>query len=189
MTLKEKSKATKNKILESAISIFSIKDYEKTDINEICEKAHISKGAFYYHFNSKQDLLLVLLNQWMGSIGDILDKADKESKDLTSTLINLPNKLKSAFTKDLNQITIFLQFYIKGISDPALKDTVKASYENFLDFFSGIINKSGAKKFNPRKTSRILFALTIGLLTQGLIDPEGEDWENFARECIEFLVT
>ncbi|MCL6086903.1 MAG: TetR/AcrR family transcriptional regulator [Actinobacteria bacterium] len=188
MTLEEKSRTTRNRILESAISIFSEKDYEKTDIDEICEKANVTKGAFYYHFNTKQDLLLVLLNQWMESIGSILDEADRQSKDLASALINIPDKLISEFTKDINKIAVFLQFYIKGISDPALKDTIKTSYEDFLVFFSAVIKKSGIKKFTPRKTSRILFALIIGLLTQGLIDPEGEDWANFAKEILKLFL-
>ncbi|MCL4415078.1 MAG: TetR/AcrR family transcriptional regulator [Actinobacteria bacterium] len=192
MNIDEKSRETKNKILEAAMLCFSSKDYELTGVDEICEKAGITKGAFYYHFNAKQDLLLELLNQWMQKIGNILESAKQESKDFNSIFINLPHKIRPYFEKEINQISIFLKFFIKGISDPLMGNLVKQSYKDYLDFFSGIIQEGMEadvlKKYDPRKASRILFALTVGLLIQGLIDPEGEDWESFAKECIMFFL-
>lgn len=192
MHIEEKSRETKNKILKAAMDCFSSKDYELTGVDEICERAGITKGAFYYHFNTKQDLLLELLNQWMEKIGNILGSAKQESKDFTSIFVDLPHKIRPFFEKEINQISIFLKFYIKGISDPSMNSLVKESYKGYLDFFSGILQEgmdTGVlKKYDPKKASRILFALTIGLLIQGLIDPVGEDWESFAKECIMFFL-
>lgn len=192
MQTEDKSRETKNKILKAAMDCFSSKDYELTGVDEICEKAGITKGGFYYHFNTKQDLLLELLNQWMEKIANILESAKKDSGDFASMLVSIPHKIKPHFEKDIKQISIFLQFYVKGISDPSMSGLVKSSYKSYLDFFSGIIQQgidAGImRKYNPVKISRILFALTIGLLMQGLIDPDGEDWESFARECIMFFI-
>ncbi len=48
-------------------------------------------------------------------------------------------------------------------------------------------NNKYIRKINPRFTARLLFALTIGLLIQGLIDPEGENWEAFAIDCLKLI--
>ncbi|MHB1375894.1 MAG: TetR/AcrR family transcriptional regulator [Candidatus Humimicrobiaceae bacterium] len=191
MKVDEKSKDTKNKILEAAMDCFSFKDYELTSVDEICIKASITKGAFYCHFNTKQDLLLELLNQWMQKINNFMESAKQESKDFTSTLLELPHRIRPLFEKDLNQISIFLKFFIKSISDPSKSILVNKSYYKYIDFFADILKegmeKGVFKKYNPKKASRILFSITVGLLIQGLIDPEGEDWENFAEECLMFL--
>ncbi|MCL4377837.1 MAG: TetR/AcrR family transcriptional regulator [Actinobacteria bacterium] len=192
MKLEEKSKETKNAILDAAIIIFSTKNYEQTGVDEICDKAGITKGAFYHHFNSKQDLLLELLNQWMERIGQLLEETSQQSGDFSQILINLPGKIKPIFINELNQISIFLQFYIKGIFDPGTSEIIKTSYNDYLDFFSGIFEK-GVKqgiinKVDTKKMARILFALTVGLLIQGFIDPDGEDWEKLAIECIKYFV-
>jgi len=191
LTQEEKGKETKLNILKSALECFSKKGYEETQVDEICQQAGVTKGAFYYHFATKQDILLLLLNQWMEKIGNLLNDAKLESNDLLSAIINLPKKVKPVFLEDLNQIVIFLEFYIKGINNPNLKEVVSKSYKDYLDFFSEIIKEGIAKGYirntNPRTTARLLFALTIGLLIQGLIDPEGEDWEAFAIDCLKLL--
>ena len=136
--------------------------------------------------------LIELLNQWMERIGQLLEDTTHESGDYSQILINFPKKIKHVFVGELNQISIFLQFYIKGIFDPAIKDIIKTSYMNYLDFFSGIFEKGIQQgiigETDTKKMARILFSLTIGLLIQGFIDPQGEDWEKMAMECIKYFV-
>jgi len=47
---------TKNELVECAIKLIKEKGYDTTTIDEICEVAGITKGTFYYHFKSKEEL-------------------------------------------------------------------------------------------------------------------------------------
>ncbi|MCC8057491.1 TetR family transcriptional regulator [Cloacibacillus sp.] len=58
---KEEAFRTRKRILDSALDIFSAKNYANTSIVEIAEHAGFSKGAFYWHFKNKSDLLFQLL--------------------------------------------------------------------------------------------------------------------------------
>jgi len=48
---------TKEKIYNSAMIKFTEKGLERTTIHEICKDAEVSIGSFYYHFNSKEDII------------------------------------------------------------------------------------------------------------------------------------
>lgn len=50
-------KDTKQEIIEIAIKLFNEKGFSKVSVNEIIDKVGISKRTFYYHFNSKEDIL------------------------------------------------------------------------------------------------------------------------------------
>jgi AcrR family transcriptional regulator len=55
---KEEKRAVKrNEILDAAQQLIYTKGYELMSIQDILDTLHISKGAFYHYFNSKQDLL------------------------------------------------------------------------------------------------------------------------------------
>lgn len=47
---------SREKILQSAIDLFSRHGYEKTGIDAIMQKAEMTRGAFYAHFSSKSEL-------------------------------------------------------------------------------------------------------------------------------------
>lgn len=49
---------TKDNLCEVAISMFKEIGYEKVSINMICKQLKVTRGSFYHHFNSKNELLL-----------------------------------------------------------------------------------------------------------------------------------
>lgn len=48
----------RERILETAYRLFQEKGYDHVTINEICEHCQLTKTAFYYHFDSKESLLM-----------------------------------------------------------------------------------------------------------------------------------
>ena len=51
----------KEKILLSAEKLFARNGYESTSVNAIIEDAGVSKGAFYHHFTTKDDLISAII--------------------------------------------------------------------------------------------------------------------------------
>ena len=58
---KKEALETRANILESALDILSVKNFANTSVTEISKRAGLTKGAFYWHFRNKSDLLLQLV--------------------------------------------------------------------------------------------------------------------------------
>lgn len=52
-------------ILQTTEHLLTTYSYEKLSISEICEKAGVSKGGFYHHFSSKDEIIAILIGQQM----------------------------------------------------------------------------------------------------------------------------
>jgi TetR/AcrR family transcriptional repressor of nem operon len=52
----------KEKLIEAALALMAEKDYMVTTVDEICEKAGVSKGSFYHFFETKEDLGLAAMS-------------------------------------------------------------------------------------------------------------------------------
>lgn len=63
---KEEAEKTRSRILASALSLFVKKGYEHTTFTNIASRLKMTKGAVYWHFASKADLLEALLGEAMG---------------------------------------------------------------------------------------------------------------------------
>ena len=59
-----KDKDTRYRILNAAINIFSQKGYHNTRVDDIVEAAETSKGGVYFHFPSKLDIFLGLVDEF-----------------------------------------------------------------------------------------------------------------------------
>jgi AcrR family transcriptional regulator len=56
----EASASTRERILDVALDLFTDQGFDGTSMREIAERLNISKPAIYYHFASKEDILMAL---------------------------------------------------------------------------------------------------------------------------------
>lgn len=59
---KEDAQKTRKRILASALSLFVKKGYEHTTFTDIAARLKMTKGAVYWHFDSKEKLLVALVD-------------------------------------------------------------------------------------------------------------------------------
>ena len=60
MRVVKSAEIRKQEVLECAMRLFATQGYEQTSINQIIAELGISKGAFYHHYESKEDLIEAL---------------------------------------------------------------------------------------------------------------------------------
>jgi TetR/AcrR family transcriptional regulator, transcriptional repressor for nem operon len=53
---------SKERILTASKELFLARGYAATTVDAICEKAELTKGSFYYSFDSKEDLGIAVLD-------------------------------------------------------------------------------------------------------------------------------
>lgn len=73
---------TRAKILESALDIFSEKSFSNASLTEIAANVGLTKGALYWHFKNKNDLLLQLMKEIC-----------KHGEDKVKNLFNTPDSV------------------------------------------------------------------------------------------------
>ena len=87
----KKTKNTKELILRVSYELFSTKGYDNTPISLILEKAGISKGGFYHHFKSKEEILDLLAKTQVDAVLEIIhqiaDEKDKPALEKFNQLI------------------------------------------------------------------------------------------------------
>ncbi|MCY3797993.1 MAG: TetR/AcrR family transcriptional regulator [Chloroflexota bacterium] len=71
------SRSTRERILDSAMNIFSAKGFHDTKLDEIVAEASISKGSIYFHFPNKERLFIALVDQF----ADVIERRAREAID------------------------------------------------------------------------------------------------------------
>ncbi|MGV0643017.1 ScbR family autoregulator-binding transcription factor [Mycolicibacterium sp. XJ879] len=63
MVRQARSEATRQRIIASAVQLFNEVGYDSTALGDIIEHAGLTKGALYYHFDSKQSLATAIIEE------------------------------------------------------------------------------------------------------------------------------
>lgn len=93
---REEAFETRTKILESALDTMSEKPFSQVSMNEIAQKIDLSKGAVYWHFRDRNDLLLNLVENLCNRAGEEFGFCAEEPPET-------PEKIRSYFEGKLKQ--------------------------------------------------------------------------------------
>jgi TetR/AcrR family transcriptional repressor of nem operon len=71
----KKPSSTREKLLGAAFSLIRAKGYSATSVDDLCAAAGVTKGAFFHHFKSKDDLAVAAANRWSDTTGALFAAA------------------------------------------------------------------------------------------------------------------
>lgn len=63
------------KLLDAALSVIRSKGYSATTVDELCTAAGVTKGAFFHHFKSKDELAVAAADYWSEMTGALFAQA------------------------------------------------------------------------------------------------------------------
>ncbi len=66
---------SKSKLLDAGVQVIRTKGYTATTVDDICAVAGVTKGSFFHHFKSKEDMTLVAVAHWNSTTGDLFERA------------------------------------------------------------------------------------------------------------------
>ncbi|MGH3758274.1 ScbR family autoregulator-binding transcription factor [Actinophytocola sp.] len=69
MARQDRAERTRNTILDAAAAVFDERGFAGASLSEILAKAGVTKGALYFHFSSKEELAMALIEeQWKAEL-------------------------------------------------------------------------------------------------------------------------
>jgi TetR/AcrR family transcriptional regulator, transcriptional repressor for nem operon len=66
---------SKTKLLDAALQVIRTKGYSATTVDDICNAAGVTKGSFFHHFTSKEELAIEATRHWNTLTGDLFANA------------------------------------------------------------------------------------------------------------------
>jgi len=187
-----RSEETRIHILAAASRLFSESGYNAAGVAELCKAAGVSKGAFYYHFPSKQALFLALLETWLSGLDAAFEKISHESQSVPQAIQAMAQMAGNVLESSDASLSIILEFWIQAYRDPKIWEAAIAPYRRYQDYFTSLLEKGmqegSLHPADPKIAARVTVSLGLGLLLQALIDTESTQWEAVVRQCVDLLL-
>ncbi len=152
--------AGKNKILNSALTLFSDQGFHQTSVDQIAQHAGVSKGLTYNYFESKEALLAAIMDR----AGERMSNVAGGKNPQGGYQIALRDFL-ARLRKMLKEDQLLLRFQLSLLFDPSLqpivRDALRTRADDLMDATVALIKSSGAK--SPDHHARHLIAEIDGL--------------------------
>lgn len=159
----------KKLIKDTALELFAANGFHSTSINQIAQKANISKGLTYNYFKSKNDILIEIIEDGFNEISDIWDPnhdgiiTDEEFAEFIDQVFTI-------FKSNLNHWKLFFSLMLQ----PAVLDNFNSTYMEIvapmLQTMQEYIAAKGSD--NPEGDLMIISAMLEGAFLYVIIAPD-----------------
>ena len=178
MWISKEGDIRKQELLDAALQLFNEKGYEGTTINDIIKKVGVTKGAFYYYFSSKEEILNVLSEQQADILMEIARKtAANESLSALNKLNCIASEAQGYRAANMAQRLMALKAYQNELNIVLGMKIVEKTIQKGAPIIQSIIEQGVQEgvfnTFFPKETAELyinLSSIMSGSITQVLLD-------------------
>jgi len=183
IAVEEQQEVRKAELIRATFQEVSEKGFSDTTLEDIAQRAGVSKGVLLYYFRSKEDLflsafkhsILMLRDRLRQTIATVSDPVEKVRAIVRTSFVSA--KANRKFYQ------AYLDLLSMGTRQEAFKQLNARFYENCIAMDEEIIAE-GVRRglFRPQADAGVLRAIVDGLMLQWLFD-ENSSFEDYQRRC------
>ncbi|MBS2033020.1 MAG: TetR/AcrR family transcriptional regulator [Deltaproteobacteria bacterium] len=167
----------KEQILGAAARVFAKLGFQKARMDDIVAASGLSKGALYWYFASKDDLIVGLLDRIFGGSVHQLEAALEEGGPVPAQLRRLAQTILHDVERSQALIPITYEFYVVAMRSKAVRRYIRAYYARYRKSLVRLLHQGQARgELRPELDADVaalsFVALIEGLILVWVIDPE-----------------
>lgn len=171
---------TRQRLLEAALSVFARHGYERATVDAIVREAGFSKGAFYVHFGSKEDLFWTMFEERMVRQQQAFRDAVAPGAPARETLRRVLHAVFSLERADQAWAAMFAEFLAHASRNHRVRERLAAMIQSWRDLTAATLvaeRDAGRlrRDLDIEFVAMALVALVEGILTQARLAPEKVD--------------
>ena len=182
------SHVTANRILNQAMRIFLEKGYHGTSIDDITRAAKLTKGALYWHFRSKEDLLKRIIEEYEGRFLDGMIQAVNEVRGSILQKIETYFQYNAAFAYYNRELCVSFDTLAAELvgAHHGVEIEFRRIYKKYRKFLSNLIvqgkkEKVFKKEIDANLAALVIIAFHVGILLQWSMNKDEIDGEAYVN--------
>ena len=183
--------SSKEKLIRAAIELICDHGAAGSSVDRICERAGVVKSALYWHFGSKEGLLLAVIDEVARiCITDVFD-AIYETQDPMERLDRMINTLRHIVEHDpaLLQVVPVMVAERGNLSENIVESVRILNKESRALIAHGFEETLGRSIEDADLLAHTVISLTYGALREVQIDPKGADVGRFFADMRDVVLS
>lgn len=161
MTEHQNKDQRREQILDAAGQLFANKGFDKTSVDEIAREAGLSKGAIYWYFPSKEQILIGLAEKFEMQNQDTVIQSAGEDAYGPEALYKAHRFIYADKQNNPLPDLLFQQFVSMGQKYPEIAEALDRTQKSWVGIIAGLLDKAVERgDFRPFDTKLIAEAIS-----------------------------
>lgn len=157
----------RNRIMESALKVFSEKGYHMSSMEDIRKEANVAKGTLYYHFTGKSDLFTQIVTSGIDYLTSELINITETPGMSAANIIELMIRKNMEYIIEYHELSrVVINETTIGLDEITLKE-IKESKRRYMVFLAELFEMGYREGVVEKSNFELTAAGLIGMLYAG----------------------
>jgi len=186
------SEERRRQILEAAISVFSRQGFHKARMDDIVQESGLSKGTLYWYFESKDDIIIAILENLFEREFAGLEEILQAPVSVSERLLRFTEYSIADIQSMLNLVPLTYEFYSLAFRQETVRLVLRDFFRKYVEILEPVVQEGIDRgEFRPLIAKDVVMA--IGALIEGTIllwvyDPDVVDLNYHGKTSIRMLL-
>jgi AcrR family transcriptional regulator len=174
---RRRGRETRQRLAEAATAVFARSGYERATVDEIVREAGFSKGAFYVHFESKEDIFWAMLEERIARQQDAFRETVDHDRSVAENVREILTNVFGLVEEDPLWSALFMEFGAHAGRNEKVRQRLAAMYEGWRGAIVYILE--GGRQVGRIRTdidvqylATIVVAAVEGSIVQSRLSPD-----------------
>jgi AcrR family transcriptional regulator len=169
--------ARHQQILDAAWACFSRDGFHRSTMQSICTEAHLSPGAIYRYFKSKEDIIFAMCEGELKRNLAIIEEQAARG-DTETVLSGLADHFFERLGEDVpHSCRVNVEIWAEALRNPRVRDALQERIDLHLGQFAALIRHGQERghvnpDLSPAAVARHMLSAFHGLVLQKALDPD-----------------
>jgi hypothetical protein len=137
-------------------------------------------------------VFLQLLQDWLDGMNKQLSVLGKAKGEVPDRILSMTRVVRVVLQAAQKGLPIYLEFWSRALRDSEVMETMIEPFRQYRFFFAEMLEEGvgeGTLEIaDATIAAQVILSFALGVLVQGIFDPEGADWEQVSMEGIGVLL-
>lgn len=181
----------KDHILNTAEEVFAQYGFDEARMDDIADRSGLSKGAIYWYFKKKDDIIGALLQRVFQRSINSMRAAAERPLGVLDRLAIIGEQTSRDFQSMAKLMPVVLEFYAVALRQRKVRKHLAAMYDETLSILVPLIEegvRSGElDNVDPRQAATMMLGIYEGLGLVWAISPKLVDWKSLGPQAAVML--
>lgn len=183
----------KDLILNTAEDVFAQRGFDEARMDDIAERAGLSKGAIYWYFKKKDDIIAALLGRVFSRSINTMRALAAEDAPVLARFASIGQQISRDYQAMTHLMPIALEFYAIALRQRKVRKHLATMYSEIIAIFTSLIEEGIRQDelnpaLDPLQAATALVSMYEGLGLVWSISPRMVNWKTLGPETMIMFI-
>ena len=183
----------REQLLDATFDCIAARGYSNFSLQDVAERASLSKGIIHYYFKDKEELLILVFDRLTRALDDLVNRKANAARTPSGRICSIFDGSFEVVQEKVDFFHVFFDFCGQATKKKEMQEITSALYAKYRRLTQRVIEDGIAQRIfrqvDAAKVAAVLVGAVMGICLQYILDEKAFPLSEIHKTCEDLILS